>query len=73
MITKEWFIDNNPILGYKWSVQAEFGIVSITEETLFNREEFQHFFSYDAKVDYAIELGWRFNIDNGESYRIKGH
>jgi hypothetical protein len=73
VIAKEWHEDNNLLNGYKWSIQAEYGTVYIYEEDLFNRVEFQHFTDHEYKVSYAMDLGWRYNVDNGKWYRIKGY
>lgn len=72
MINKEWHEDNHPLKGYKWSIQTELGIVSISEEELFNRPEFHHFSDHEYMVSYAMDLGWRYNVDIGKWYRIKG-
>lgn len=73
MINKEWHVDNNPMLGYKWSIQAKYGTINISEEDLFNRLEFQYITGHEYKVSYAMDLGWRFNIDCQMWYRIKGY
>lgn len=73
MVNKEWHVNDNPMLGYKWSVQAKFGTVSISEEELFNRIEFRHLTEHECKVAYAMDLNWRYNVDNGQWYRIKGY
>ncbi|WP_226035666.1 hypothetical protein [Aquibacillus saliphilus] len=73
MINKEWHEDNHPLKGYKWSIQAEYGTVYILEEELFDRVEFQHLNNHEYKVAYAMDLGWRYNVDNGTWYRIKNH
>lgn len=73
MIKNEWFEDNNVNKGYKWSIKAEHGTVSVSEGELFNREEFKHFNEQADKMHYALELGWRFNVDNQMWYRIKGY
>lgn len=70
---KEWHEDNFTLNGYKWSIQAEHGIITITEEELFNRVEFQHLTEHEYKVSYAMRLGWRWNVDNRKWYRIKGY
>lgn len=58
-------------LGYTWKSQAELGTVFISEDELFGRIEFQHFTEHDHKVKYAMDLGWRYNVDNGRWYRLK--
>lgn len=73
MIKKDWHVNNNPLLGYLWSIQTQYGTVYISEEELFNRVEFQHILKHENKVSYAMDLGWRFNVDNGMWYRIKGY
>lgn len=73
MAQKEWYEDNKYANGYKWSIRAKFGVVEISEEELFSRLEFAHFRAHSAKFSYAMNLGWRFNIDNQKWYRIKGH
>lgn len=73
MINVEWHEKNNIMLGYKWSIQAKYGIVSISQEELFSRVEFQCQSDHNDKILYAVHLGWRYNIDNGNWYRIKGH
>lgn len=73
MTNLEWHEDNNLLKGYKWSVQAKYGTVSISQEELFNRVEFQHIEKHEHKILYAVDLGWRYNVDNGKWYRIKGH
>lgn len=72
-IPKEWHEDNHPLKGYKWKVRAENGTIQITEDELFSREEFVHFREHEQKVAYAMDLGWRFNMDNQRWYRIKGY
>ena len=69
----EWFEDNNVMKGYKWSIQAKYGIVEISQEELFSRVEFQCIESNDEKVVYAVGLGWRFNVDSQKWYRIRGY
>lgn len=73
MVKKEWHTDNNTMNGYTWSIQAEHGIIAIAEEELFARAEFQHFTEHEYKVSYAMDLGWRYNVDNSKWYRIKGY
>lgn len=73
MLDIEWFEDNNIMKGYKWSIQNKYGIVSISDEELFNRIEFQHCKDQSEKIVYAVHLGWRFNVDNQLWYRIKGN
>jgi hypothetical protein len=73
MAIKEWHEDNHVLKGYKWSVQAEYDTVTISEEDLFNRVEFEHLQEHEYKVAYAVDLGWRYNIDSSEWYRIRGH
>lgn len=73
MVNVEWFEDDNIMKGYKWSVQAKYGIVETSQEELFSRVEFECLDSSDEKVVYAVSLGWRFNVDNQRWYRIKGH
>lgn len=72
-VKKDWLEDEIEYKGYKWSVQAEYGTISIEEEELFNRIEFQHISEHEHKVAYAMDLGWRYNVDNQMWYRIKGH
>ena len=71
-INTEWFEDSNIMKGYKWSIQAKYGIVEIKQEDLFNRIEFGGQ-TQSEKVVYAVSLGWRFNIDNQKWYRILGY
>jgi hypothetical protein len=73
MAKKEWHEENHALKGYKWSIQAEHGIVTIPEEELFDRTEFQHFTEHEHKASYAVDLGWRWNVDNGKWYRIRGY
>lgn len=70
---KHFHVNNNPRMGYTWKAQAEHGIVIIDEDELFNRIEFQHLPDHEYKVSYAMDLGWRYNVDNGKWYRLKGH
>ena len=70
---KQWFENDNMQMGYKWSIQAKNGIVTISEEELFSRVEFAHIAEDEYKRSYAMDLGWRWNIDNGKWYRIKGY
>lgn len=70
---REWHEDNQEYKGYKWSIRAEYGTVEITEEDLFSRVEFEHITEHKIKVAYAMDLGWRHNVDNGKWYRIKNH
>ena len=72
-IKEEWHVDNHELKGYKWSIQAKYGTVYIPEEELFNRIEYQHLTKHEYKVSYAMDLGWRFNVDNQMWYRIKGY
>jgi hypothetical protein len=69
----EWHNQNNPMLGYKWEIQYKYGIIWITEDELFDRREFKHFTTHEYKVAYAMDMGWRFNIDNQMWYRISGY
>lgn len=73
MIKKDWFEDGIEWKGYRWSIQAHYGTISISEEELFNRVEFQHLEKHEYKVSYAMDLGWRFNVDSQMWYRIKGY
>lgn len=68
----EWHVDEHPLKGYKWSIQAKHGTVDISEEELFSRPEFAHFTEHEYKVTYAMDSGWRYNVDSGKWYRIKG-
>lgn len=67
-----WHEQDNPMYGYKWSIQAKYGTVVIDEGELFNRKEFQSFPSHEYKVAYAMDMGWRYNVDSGMWYRIRG-
>lgn len=73
MVPNTWHIGDNPMLGYKWTIIGKHGLVSIPEEELFNRIEFQHLTEREYKVSYAMDLGWRYNVDNQEWYRIRGY
>lgn len=73
MVDKTWYAENDMQKGYKWSVQAEHGVVTISEEELFDRIEFQELTAHAEKASYAMRLGWRFNVDNSKWYRIKGY
>lgn len=71
-LPKEYYAEGFHLMGYTWKAQAEFGIVQIEEAELFNRSEFQHFTDHEEMVAYAMDLGWRFNIDNQKWYRLRG-
>lgn len=70
---KSWHEQDNPMFGYKWSIQAKYGVIWVTEDELFDRREFRYFEKHEEKVAYAMDMGWRFSVDSQLWYRIKGH
>lgn len=72
-VQSNWHTNNNPMLGYTWKTLAEHGWVEIEEGELFSRIEFNHLTEHEYKVAYAMDLGWRFNVDNQKWYRVKGY
>lgn len=71
-LPKEYYAEGFHLMGYSWKAQAEFGTVYIDEKELFDRIEFGHFPDHEHKVAYAMDMGWRFNIDNQKWYRLRG-
>lgn len=69
----DWHVNRNSLLGYLWTVQAQYGTIEIAEEELFSRIEFSHLTKHEYKVSYAMDQGWRYNVDSGKWYRIKGY
>lgn len=66
-------VNNDIQLGYTWSAQSWYGIVEIEEYELFMRVEFEHLPQHATKVFYAMNMGWRYNVDNRKWYRLKGY
>ncbi len=71
----EYHVLRNRMLGYTWEAQAEHGIITIDEEELFSRVEFEllPINDHPYKVAYARDLGWRYNVDNSKWYRLRGY
>lgn len=72
-IPSDWYEEGYRYKGYSWLIQAKYGTVYTTEEELFGRPEFAHLDKHEYKVAYAMDLGWRFNVDNQKWYRIRGY